>query len=66
MKGGFHMLFCDYCKRKVDERCDLCIYKKEAKEVNEDGRKEQNNGNDKAAAGPAVCVSGNQKCILPD
>lgn len=27
------MLFCDYCKRQVDERCDLCIYKKEVTEV---------------------------------
>lgn len=58
------MLFCDYCKRQVDERCDICIYKKEAKEVEDERIKD--NGNHQTSAGPDVCISGNQKCILPD
>ena len=27
------MKWCNYCKREIDERCDLCNYKKEATEV---------------------------------
>lgn len=35
-------LFCDYCNRIVDERCDLCKYKEESHEVDpEDIRKEE-------------------------
>lgn len=27
------MLYCDYCNRIVDDRCDLCKYKEEAHEA---------------------------------
>lgn len=39
-------LFCDYCRRVCDDRCELCKYKAEAIELNEedkDNEKDQAN-----------------------
>ena len=34
------MMWCFYCNREIDERCDLCIYKEQAEDVAEGVRSE--------------------------
>ena len=59
------MLWCRYCNRELDERCNLCAYKKEAKEKVVDERF-KNNRSDQADAGTSVCISDDHKRILHD
>ena len=63
-------MYCEKCKREMDSICKMCGIYRSAQFVMEERKLKdeqiKNNGDDKTAAGPAVCIPGNQTGILHD